>query len=166
MNPECWLNYILVVAVFYKKRGNNEVCERDLAQESKESYRHINYNRRSTAITEMYEFEIATWARHVRKWKSILELKVFKAFLWNAGFKDGWSRTDVSYFVFTLEPMSDNWYLGHLLACFYYLFFFSWASLLAYIKILINSQILCMKNYSCLNDDIFVKRFFSPVFAR
>lgn len=67
--------------------------------------------------------EIATWARHVRKWKSILELEVFKAFLWNAGFKGGWSRTDVSCLIFILEPMSDNWYLGHLLACFYCLVF-------------------------------------------
>ena len=30
MYPECWFNYILVVTVFYKRRGNNEVCERDL----------------------------------------------------------------------------------------------------------------------------------------
>ena len=30
MNHECWLNYILVVTVFYKRRGKNEVCERDL----------------------------------------------------------------------------------------------------------------------------------------
>lgn len=57
--------------------------------------------------------------------------------------------------LFLLKPMSitDIWSsVGLFLLSIFSLL----SSLLAYIKILINSQILCMKNYSCLNDDIFV----------
>lgn len=99
-----------------------EICK---TGKCKESYSHTNYNKRS--INNNWNVWIQRWQHEHLMGESgsqyLEALKVFKVFLWNAGFKSGWSRTDVCYSIFVLEPMSDNWYLGHLLASFYYLFF-------------------------------------------